>query len=76
MTEKKPSVEEMFIQFMARIDTLIHNQTASLRNLETQVGQLTNSINNIPQGTLPSESKPNHRREAVTTQTQGSVTST
>ncbi|WRX24303.1 Retrotransposon gag domain - like 10 [Theobroma cacao] len=35
----------------------------SIRNLEIQVGQLANALNTIPQGTLPSDTEPNPRRE-------------
>lgn len=35
----------------------------SIRNLENQMGQLANGINNQPQGTLPSDTEINPKRE-------------
>ncbi|KAF7827348.1 uncharacterized protein G2W53_018512 [Senna tora] len=76
-TEKKPSLEEMMVSYMSKNDALmqsqnavIQNQTAliqsqasSLRSLETQVGQLATALNNRQQGTLPSDTEPNPRKE-------------
>ncbi|KAL5570855.1 hypothetical protein UlMin_020452 [Ulmus minor] len=42
---------------MARNDTVIQSQAASLRNLENQVGQLANELKNRPPGTLPSNTE-------------------
>ncbi|KAL4340406.1 hypothetical protein GQ457_08G027210 [Hibiscus cannabinus] len=38
-------------------DAIIQNLVASVRNLEIQIGQIANSLNNIPQGTLSSDTK-------------------
>ncbi|XP_062093791.1 uncharacterized protein LOC133799817 [Humulus lupulus] len=46
---------------MAKNDAVIQSQAASLRNLETQLGQLANELRNRPQGTLPSD-KENPRK--------------
>ncbi|KAJ7950659.1 DNA-directed DNA polymerase [Quillaja saponaria] len=56
--EKKPSLEDMFIQYMSRTNLVIQCQAASLRTLETQISQLTNVLKNRPQGALPSDTKP------------------
>ncbi|XP_062080747.1 uncharacterized protein LOC133785536 [Humulus lupulus] len=42
---------------MAKNDAVIQSQTTSLRNLESQLGQLANELRNRPQGTLPSDTK-------------------
>ncbi|EOY00167.1 Uncharacterized protein TCM_009852 [Theobroma cacao] len=53
--EKKPTMEQMFMQFMTKIDAymtkndaIIQNQAASIRNLKIQTEQLVSSINNRP----------------------------
>ncbi|XP_062094308.1 uncharacterized protein LOC133800365 [Humulus lupulus] len=42
---------------MAKNDAVIQSQATSLRNLETQLGQLANELRNRPQGTLPSDTE-------------------
>ncbi|XP_062080623.1 uncharacterized protein LOC133785396 [Humulus lupulus] len=42
---------------MAKNDAVIQSQAASLRNLETQLGQLANELRNRPQGTLPNDTE-------------------
>ncbi|EOY08364.1 Uncharacterized protein TCM_022724 [Theobroma cacao] len=56
-------MEELLIQYMVETNALIQSQVASLKNLETQVGQLANAVSNKPQGTLLSNTKPNSKRE-------------
>ncbi|EOY26166.1 Uncharacterized protein TCM_027580 [Theobroma cacao] len=63
MPEKKPLMEDMFMQYMTKIDAFIQSQTTSIRNLEAQVGQLANALNNKPHGTLPSDNEPNSKTE-------------
>ena len=48
-------MEEMFMQF-------IQSQQASMRNLETQIGQIASALSNRPQGGLPSDTQ-NPREE-------------
>ncbi|XP_017976463.1 PREDICTED: uncharacterized protein LOC108661979 [Theobroma cacao] len=55
--KKKSQLEELLLQYMSKTDALIQSYRASLRNLETQVGQLANSINNRPQDALPNYDK-------------------
>ncbi|XP_017972556.1 PREDICTED: uncharacterized protein LOC108661169 [Theobroma cacao] len=57
--EKKSQVEELFLQYISKNDAIIQSFGASLRNLETQMGQLANSINNRPQGSLPNDTQIN-----------------
>ncbi|PIN05661.1 DNA-directed DNA polymerase [Handroanthus impetiginosus] len=54
--EKKPSLEETLIQFMA-------STAANFKTMETQIGQLANAINSRPQGSLPSNTEPNPRQD-------------
>ncbi|PIN17626.1 DNA-directed DNA polymerase [Handroanthus impetiginosus] len=56
MQEKKPSLEETLIQFMA-------STAANFEMMETQIGQLANAINSRHQGSLPSNTEPNPRQE-------------
>ena len=45
------------MQFMQAQQQQMQNQQASMRNLETQIGQLTNALNNRPPGRLPSDTQ-------------------
>ncbi|PIN19259.1 DNA-directed DNA polymerase [Handroanthus impetiginosus] len=56
MQEKKPSLEETLIQFMA-------STAANFKTMETQIGQLSNSINSQPQGSLLSNIEPNPKQD-------------
>ncbi|PIN21873.1 DNA-directed DNA polymerase [Handroanthus impetiginosus] len=56
MQEKKLSLEETLIQFMA-------STAANFKTMETQIGQLANAINFRPQGSLPSNIEPNPRQD-------------
>ncbi|PIN00904.1 DNA-directed DNA polymerase [Handroanthus impetiginosus] len=58
MQEKKPSLEETLIQFMA-------STAANFKTMETQIGQLANAINSRPQGSLPSNTEPNSRQDVT-----------
>ena len=55
------SLEDALAQFMTRTD-------AAIRNLEVQVGQISNVINTRPQGSLPSNTvvNPKEQVQAVT----------
>ncbi|XP_022867235.1 uncharacterized protein LOC111386964 [Olea europaea var. sylvestris] len=74
--EKKPSLGEMFSQYMQntdkvfqRIDTNFQNQQASIKKLETQIGQIAQQLAERPQGTLPSNTmvNPKEQVQAITT---------
>lgn len=63
-------MEDLLRQYMTQNDNIIQSQTtliqcqaAAIRNLETQVGHLANLLNNRPQGTLPSDTEVNPRKE-------------
>ncbi|PIN21773.1 DNA-directed DNA polymerase [Handroanthus impetiginosus] len=56
MQEKKPSLEETLMQFMA-------STAANFKTMETQIGQFANAINSRPQGSLPSNTEPNPRQD-------------
>ena len=53
---------------MTETNTNLQNQTASIRNLEVQVGQLTNMLMGRQQGNLPSttEINPKEQCKAIT----------
>ncbi|XP_062075995.1 uncharacterized protein LOC133780137 [Humulus lupulus] len=55
-------LESLMRDYMAKNDAVIQSQTASLRNLEIQLGQLANDLKNRPQGSLPSDTE-NPRRD-------------
>nr|XP_023916883.1 uncharacterized protein LOC112028427 [Quercus suber] len=52
--EKKPTLEDMFMQYMQKTDVAIQNNLASIRNLEVQIGQLSSMLTERTTGTLPS----------------------
>ncbi|XP_061366306.1 uncharacterized protein LOC133309540 [Gastrolobium bilobum] len=51
--DNSDALESMLKDFMARNDVLIQDQTASIKNLETQMGQLVESVRDISYETLP-----------------------
>jgi hypothetical protein len=57
------SLENTLKQFMTQTDAIFQNQAASIRNLEVQIGQLSNLINTRPQGALPSQTEINPREQ-------------
>ncbi|KAL5542585.1 hypothetical protein UlMin_010295 [Ulmus minor] len=69
--EKKLTMEEAFTQFMTRTNAFIddtqanfRNQSASIRNLEHQVGEIYKLLTERAQGALPSNTEINPREEA------------
>ncbi|PIN02745.1 DNA-directed DNA polymerase [Handroanthus impetiginosus] len=56
MQEKKPSLEETLMQFMA-------SSTANYKMMETQIGELTNAIDSRPQRSLSNNTEPNPRQD-------------
>ncbi|KAL4317883.1 hypothetical protein GQ457_18G006910 [Hibiscus cannabinus] len=46
---------ETLAEYKKKNDETIQNLTSSMRNLEIHIGHITNSLNNKPQGTLPSD---------------------
>ncbi|XP_022859966.1 uncharacterized protein LOC111380597, partial [Olea europaea var. sylvestris] len=74
--EKKPSLGEMFNQYMQKtdkvfqqIDTNFQNQQASIKKLETQIDQIAQQLEERPQGTLPGNTmvNPKEQVQAITT---------
>ncbi|PPS04604.1 hypothetical protein GOBAR_AA16065 [Gossypium barbadense] len=67
MLSKFISVSETHFQ---NTETALKNQQASIQGLETQIGQLSKLISEQPQGSLPSNTKPNPREHlnAISTQ--------
>ncbi|XP_074336444.1 uncharacterized protein LOC141673589 [Apium graveolens] len=61
--EMEKTTEDLFLQYMQKSDALIQSQSASMRALEMQVGQLASAINNRPQGSLPSDTEPNPKND-------------
>lgn len=61
--EKKPTTEDLLLQYMQKMDVIIQSQNASMRALEMQMGQLASALNNCPQGSLPSNTEPNPNNE-------------
>ncbi|XP_031286373.1 uncharacterized protein LOC116145068 [Pistacia vera] len=57
--EKKPNLEELVTKFVSSTEARFQNQEASIRNLETRMGQLENLISGRAQGTLPSDTEKN-----------------
>ncbi|XP_061353260.1 uncharacterized protein LOC133308974 [Gastrolobium bilobum] len=57
------TLESILKDFMARSDSLIQNQNASIKNLETQMGQLAEAINIRQYYTLPSSTEYPRRNE-------------
>ncbi|PIN26423.1 DNA-directed DNA polymerase [Handroanthus impetiginosus] len=51
--------EETLMQFMA-------STAANFKTMEIQIGQLANEINSRPQGSLPSNTEPNPRKDSTT----------
>ncbi|KAG8486098.1 hypothetical protein CXB51_019412 [Gossypium anomalum] len=75
--EKKPNLEEMLSKFISvsetrfqNIETTLKNQQASIQGLKTQMGQLSKLIYERPQGSLPSNTKPNPREQLNAIDTQ------
>ena len=61
--EKKSNMEELMTKFVIATEARLQNQEATIRNLETQIGQLANYVSNRPQGTLPSNTEKNPKED-------------
>ena len=51
----------MFKKQQAAYDVILQSQSASIKALENQIGQLANAQSYIPPGNLPSNTEPNPR---------------
>ena len=51
-------------KFISTSETRFQNEDVSIRNLETQMGQLSKLVSERNQGTMPSNTEPNLRKQA------------
>ncbi|KAG5609889.1 hypothetical protein H5410_021170 [Solanum commersonii] len=65
----------MFKSFITKVDEKFENQSASIRNLEKQVGQIANQISERTPGTLPSDTVRNPKDLKVVTLRSGKMLS-
>ncbi|XP_022863487.1 uncharacterized protein LOC111383603 [Olea europaea var. sylvestris] len=70
--ERRPSLGEMFQQYgqktdkvFQQIDTNFQNQQASIKKLETQIGQIAQQLAERPQGTLPGNTMINPKEQLM-----------
>ncbi|XP_062100331.1 uncharacterized protein LOC133806221 [Humulus lupulus] len=56
-TMQSSSLKNMLKEYIVNNEAMIQSQAVSLRNLENQVGQLSNELINRPHGTLPSDTE-------------------
>ncbi|PON71685.1 hypothetical protein PanWU01x14_071400 [Parasponia andersonii] len=56
-------MEEILMQCTAKNKANLQSQAATLRTLETQLGQLANAITDRPQGASPSNTEVNLRKD-------------
>src|SRR4051812_20262981 len=68
---KKSGIEDLLTKYiegnekrLESNDMLMKNQSASIKNLEMQMGQIHNLLSNRPQGTFPSDTEKNPREQA------------
>ncbi|KAG8374864.1 hypothetical protein BUALT_Bualt10G0039900 [Buddleja alternifolia] len=61
----------MMAKFIASAETRMANQDASIQNLETQIGQLSNLVSGRQQGALPSDTENNLREAKAITLREG-----
>src|SRR3954467_4553846 len=59
--EQKQVPNDVFTRYMQENDARLKNQEASIKNIETQIGQLTNLLTARAQGALPSDTEKNPR---------------
>ncbi|XP_022873169.1 uncharacterized protein LOC111392139 [Olea europaea var. sylvestris] len=78
--EKRPNLGEMFNQYMQKtdkvfqqIDTNFQNQQASIKKLETQIGQIAQQLAERPQGSLPGNTMVNPKEQVLAITTRSGV---
>src|SRR5262249_53362872 len=59
--QQKPSLEELMSKFISTSETRFQNQDTSIKNLETQIGQLAKMMTEKKQGVSSSNTEPNPR---------------
>lgn len=70
--EKRPQLEDMIGKFMEKAKATLQNQNASIKNLETQMGQLAMALTVRMSGNLPNntEINPKEQVKAITTRSR------
>ncbi|GAB2275835.1 hypothetical protein Dimus_039155 [Dionaea muscipula] len=68
--QQRPSTEDMLAQFIT-CNTRMQNQDATIKNLETQLGQIANLLENHAPGTLPSNTENNPRADLKAIELRG-----
>lgn len=63
--EKRSSLEKLVAQFITKSKTNFQNQQATIKNLETQVGQIAAILANRVQDILPSDTKNKPRKQVL-----------
>src|SRR5436190_23980450 len=61
--EQKQVPNDMFARYIQENDARLKNQEASIKNIETQIGQLTSLLTARAQGALPSDTEKNPREQ-------------
>ncbi|XP_073137475.1 uncharacterized protein [Henckelia pumila] len=56
-------MEQMMKNFISSTETRMHNQDASIKNLENQIGQLAKAMASRDHGTLPSDTEKNPKAQ-------------
>lgn len=67
--QKRSSLDDLFVKYIINTETAIQNQQASILNLENQVGQITVTLSNRPQGTLSNVTEKNLREQVLAIKT-------
>ena len=62
--QQRRSPEDMLSKYIEANEARMKNQEASIKNIETQIGQLTNLLTNRAPGALPSDTEKNPREQA------------
>jgi hypothetical protein len=61
--DKLSQLEDIISRMATQFDATTKNQSAQIRNLENQLGQIANALSNRPQGSLPSDTEKNPRND-------------
>ena len=59
--EKKPTLKDMFMQYIHKTEVATQNNSASIHNLKVQIGQLSSMLTERTVGTLPSNNVTNSK---------------
>ncbi|XP_073153724.1 uncharacterized protein [Henckelia pumila] len=61
--EEKSSMEQMMKNFISSTETKMHNQDASIKNLENKIEELSKAMASRDPGTLPSDTEKNPKEQ-------------